>query len=46
MRVLKAKDIFPKTYSIVNGEVVKNSNGEYYNKQVAEHILNNQTSIN
>ena len=46
MRILKAKYIFPKIYSIVNGEVVKNSNGEYYNKQVAEHLLKNQTSIN
>ena len=46
MRILKATDIFLKTYSIVNGEVVKNSNGEYYNKQVAEHILKNPTSIN
>lgn len=46
MRILKATDIFPKTYSIVNGEVVKNSNGEYYNKQVAEHFLKNQASIN
>ena len=46
MRILKAKDIFPKTYSIVNGEIVKNGNGEYYNKQVAEHLLKKQTSIN
>lgn len=46
MRILKAKDIFPKTYSIVNGEIVKNGNGEYYNKQVAEHILKSQTSMN
>ena len=46
MRVLKAKDIFPKTYSIVNGEVVENNNGEYYNKQVAEHFLKNQANIN
>ena len=46
MRNLKAKDIFPKTYSIVNGEIVKNGNGEYYNKQVAEHLLKKQTSIN
>lgn len=46
MRILKATDIFSKTYSIVNGEVVKNSNGEYYNKQVAEHFLKNQTSLN
>ena len=46
MRILKAKDIFSKTYSIVNGEVIKNGNGEYYNKQVAEHILKKQDSIN
>ena len=38
MRILKAKDIFPKIYSIVNGEIVKNGNGEYYNKQVAEYV--------
>ena len=46
MRILKAKDIFPKTYSIINGEIVKNGNGEYYNKQVAEYVLQNQASIN
>lgn len=46
MRTLKTKDIFPKVYSIVDGEIIKNGNGEYYNKQVAEHILKNQTSLN
>lgn len=46
MRTLKAKDIFPKVYSIVGGEIIKNDNGEYYNKQVADHILKNQTSLN
>lgn len=39
MRILKAKDIFPKVYSIVNGEIIKNNKGDYYTKQVAEHIL-------
>ncbi len=39
MRILKAKDIFPKAYSIVNGEIIKNNKGEYYTKQVAEHVL-------
>lgn len=46
MRTLKAKDIFPKAYSIVNGEIIKDNNGEYYNKQVAEHILRNKTTLN
>lgn len=39
MRILKAKDIFPKAYSIVNGKIIKNNNGDYYTKQVAEHVL-------
>lgn len=39
MRILKAKDIFQKAYSIVNGEIIKNNNGDYYTKQVAEHVL-------
>lgn len=39
MRILKAKDIFPKAYSIVNGEITKNNNGDYYTKQAAEHVL-------
>lgn len=45
MRVLKAKDIFPKIYSIDNGEIRKSKNGDYYTKQVAEHILKKNTSI-
>lgn len=39
MRILKAKDIFPKAYIIVNGEIIKNNKGDYYTKQVAEHVL-------
>lgn len=39
MRILKAKDIFPKAYSIVNGKITKNNNGDYYTKQVAEYVL-------
>ena len=46
MRTLKAKDIFKKTYSIVNGEVIKNTNGEYYSKQVAEYVLKNSKILN
>ena len=39
MRILKAKDIFPKTYSIVNGEIIKNNKGDYYTKKAAEYVL-------
>lgn len=45
MRILKAKDIFPKVYSIVNGEIVKSNKGDYYTKQVAEHVKKNILSI-
>ncbi len=41
MRILKATDIFPKIYSISNGEIIKESNGQFYNRQTAEHILEN-----
>ena len=41
MRNLKAKDIFPKAYSIVNGQITENNNGDYYTEQVAEHVLKN-----
>lgn len=45
MRTLKAKDIFPKAYCVIDGELMKSDNGEYYNKQVAEYILKNKTTI-
>lgn len=45
MRILKAKDIFPKAYSIVNGEIIKSNKGDYYTKQVAEHVLKKSSSI-
>jgi len=46
MRVINAKDIFPKTYSIVNGEILKNNKGDYYTKQVAEYVLKRAELIN
>lgn len=46
MRSLKAKDIFLKTYSVVDGEIIKNDKGDYYTKQAAEYARDNQSSTN
>ena len=45
MRTLKAKDIFSKRYSIVDEKIIEIDNGTYYNKQVAENILENKNFL-
>lgn len=42
MRIIQANDILKNKYSIINNEVVKTENGEYYNQQIAKQIMINE----
>lgn len=45
MRELKVEDIFKKKFSVVNGNVEENENGQYYNKHIAEYIAQNEGKL-
>lgn len=40
MRIIQAKDVLKNKYSIKNHEVIEVENGKYYNKKIAEQIIN------
>lgn len=46
MREVKAEQIIKSKYSLENGQVVEDEKGEFYSKQIANQVLNYQTSNN